>query len=274
MIRSGTGAATTPPSSQRLQARFSRLVTTTKYFAGSTSSCSLISWPMTTVAWPQTLQVHCSGAQAMVRSTRGKPAGSCCRPGCLRLLGGLAVAGSGSRPLSAWTSAWLTPGSKSSNWSCASLSFSLPGPYLLIRCNRSCSSKTWILNSAQTSFFCNSTICSVSDSGLGKRLATSGITKSNPSGNNLQVTYAELCGYLCVCNWSHVAPVPLPSLGTGQINAPQQQRQFLVTEHDLRFLAGGLRPPEASLLQALGTHPQSTAVPEQQFQTITLRVGE
>src|ERR1035441_8562709 len=43
MIRSGTGAATTPPSSQRLQARFSRLVTTTKYFAGSTSSCSLIS---------------------------------------------------------------------------------------------------------------------------------------------------------------------------------------------------------------------------------------
>src|ERR1019366_4207353 len=85
---------------------------------------------------------------------------------------------------------------------------------------------------------------------------------------------SNLCGYLCIYNWSHVAPVPLPALGVSQIDAPQQQRQFLVAEHDLRFLAGGLRPAEASLLQALGTHPQSTAVPEQQFQTIALRVGE
>src|ERR1035437_1674398 len=78
MIRAGAGAATTPPSSQRLQARFSRLVTTTKYFAGSTSNCSLTSWPITTVAWPQVLQVHCSGVQAITRSTRGNAAGNSC----------------------------------------------------------------------------------------------------------------------------------------------------------------------------------------------------
>jgi hypothetical protein len=36
MIRGGSGAATTPCTSQ---ARFSRLVTSTKYLAGSTSSC-------------------------------------------------------------------------------------------------------------------------------------------------------------------------------------------------------------------------------------------
>jgi hypothetical protein len=40
MIRSGNGAAATPHSSHRLQARFSRRVTNANYFAGSTSSCS------------------------------------------------------------------------------------------------------------------------------------------------------------------------------------------------------------------------------------------
>src|SRR5271165_4215448 len=37
MMRGGSGAATTPSSSHDRQARFSRLVTSTKYFAGSTS---------------------------------------------------------------------------------------------------------------------------------------------------------------------------------------------------------------------------------------------
>jgi hypothetical protein len=37
------GAQSTPCSSQSLQARFSRMVTTTKYSAGFTSSCSLFS---------------------------------------------------------------------------------------------------------------------------------------------------------------------------------------------------------------------------------------
>src|SRR5664279_5475044 len=86
-----------------------------------------------------------------------------------------------------------------------------------------------------------------------------------------------LCGYLCgLCSYhgSHVAPVPLPALRVSQIDAPQQQRQFLVAEHDLRFLARGFRPVEASLLQALGTHPQAAAIPEQQLQAIALRVGE
>jgi hypothetical protein len=35
IIRNGSGAETTPRSSQRRHARFSRLLTTTKYFAGS-----------------------------------------------------------------------------------------------------------------------------------------------------------------------------------------------------------------------------------------------
>jgi hypothetical protein len=43
MIRGGRGAETTPRSSHDLQARFSRLVTWTKYFAGSTSSWELSS---------------------------------------------------------------------------------------------------------------------------------------------------------------------------------------------------------------------------------------
>ena len=42
MIRAGAEAVTTPRWQQR-QPRFSRLVTKTKYLAGSTSSCSLCS---------------------------------------------------------------------------------------------------------------------------------------------------------------------------------------------------------------------------------------
>src|SRR5271154_4967161 len=36
---------------------------------------------MTALAWPQASQAHCSGVQTITRSTRGKPAGSSCRPG-------------------------------------------------------------------------------------------------------------------------------------------------------------------------------------------------
>ena len=43
MIRGGSGAETTPSSSHDQQARFSRFVTNTKYFAGSTSSWELSS---------------------------------------------------------------------------------------------------------------------------------------------------------------------------------------------------------------------------------------
>jgi hypothetical protein len=42
-IRAGAGAVCTPPGSQCRQARFSRLLTNTKYLAGSTSNCSLVS---------------------------------------------------------------------------------------------------------------------------------------------------------------------------------------------------------------------------------------
>ena len=61
------------------------------------------------------------------------------------------LGGKGSRALSACTSRLLTPGSSSNNWSCASLSFSLPGPYFWMRCNRNRSSKTWIWRCAQWS---------------------------------------------------------------------------------------------------------------------------
>jgi hypothetical protein len=43
IMRAGNGAATIFVSEQPVQVRFSRFVTSTKYFAGSTSSCSLSS---------------------------------------------------------------------------------------------------------------------------------------------------------------------------------------------------------------------------------------
>ncbi|PYX52549.1 MAG: hypothetical protein DMG76_29030 [Acidobacteria bacterium] len=43
MIRGGNGAEITPCSSHDLQARFSRLLTNTKYLTGSTSSWELSS---------------------------------------------------------------------------------------------------------------------------------------------------------------------------------------------------------------------------------------
>jgi len=163
LARAGAGAAATPPSSQCLQARFSRLVTTTKYLAGSASSCSLTSYPITAVGWPHAEQVHCSGAQAITRSTRGNSAGNSCRPGCLRRFRLSAGSGSGSRTLSAWTSTLLTPGSSSSRLSCASESFSLPGPYFLIRCSRNCASSAWIFRCAHASSSFNATFSSASD---------------------------------------------------------------------------------------------------------------
>src|ERR1700730_5298583 len=87
----GSGAETTPCSSHNLQARFSRLLINTKYFAGSTSSWELSSWPITVVCFPQPRHTHCSGVQVNILSTRGRFAGSSCRPGCwhFRLRGGL-----------------------------------------------------------------------------------------------------------------------------------------------------------------------------------------
>ena len=83
---------------------------------------------------------------------RGRCDGNDCRPGCLRLVFG--GSGNGSRWLSASTSALLTPGSSSNNSSCASESFSLPGPYFAMRCDRRRSSSTRIFNSA----YCNAAL--------------------------------------------------------------------------------------------------------------------
>jgi hypothetical protein len=102
---------TTPRSSHRLQVRFSRLVTNTKYFAGSTSSCSLSSYPITVVACPQPPHTHRSRSQATIFSTRGRCAGRLWRPGCLWPGFGSACSSGasggddeGARSLSAWTS--------------------------------------------------------------------------------------------------------------------------------------------------------------------------
>ena len=58
MIFSGRGAAITACSSQSGHASFSRLVTSTKYFARSTSNRWLSSWPITTVSFPQRQAPH------------------------------------------------------------------------------------------------------------------------------------------------------------------------------------------------------------------------
>jgi hypothetical protein len=65
-IRTGASAHSTPCSGHPSQARFSRLVSTTKYSAGFTSSCPLVSQPITPVSLPHWPQIHCSGLQAMI----------------------------------------------------------------------------------------------------------------------------------------------------------------------------------------------------------------
>ena len=47
--------------------------------------------------------------------------------------------------------------------------------------------------------------------------------------------------------------VPTPALGPFQIDAAQQQRQFLMAEHDLGLPAHWCRPTNAAFLQSLGT---------------------
>ena len=57
-----------------------------------------------------------------------------------------------------------------------------------------------------------------------------------------------------------------------QLDAAHQQHQFFMCECDLRFAALCFRPAEATLLETLGAHPQTTAVPEQQLQAVALRI--
>ena len=50
-------------------------------------------------------------------------------------------------------------------------------------------------------------------------------------------------------------PVPVPAPAVRQIDATQQQRQFLVAEHHPGLSARHRWPPEAALLQPLGADP-------------------
>lgn len=102
--------------SPRRQARFSRRVTRTKYAAGSTSSISLSSCPITAVSAPHAGHWHNSGGHAMVSVTRRREAENFWRPGCAFAFGlpctvSGAGAGNGLRPASASTSSTVTRGS-------------------------------------------------------------------------------------------------------------------------------------------------------------------
>ena len=145
-MRTGAGAVTTPCVTQAAQARFSRLMTRTKYSAGFMPSTSVVSYPMIRVSVPHLPHRHCSAAQAMISSMRSRCAGSSFRPGCclfLRLgvspVFSCAAAGSGPLATSVSISSLDTAGSqsRSSNW--RSLSFSLCLPYLRMRSRRSSS---------------------------------------------------------------------------------------------------------------------------------------
>ena len=68
--------------------------------------------------------------------------------------------------------------------------------------------------------------------------------------------------------------MPCPAAGLRQIDTAEKQHEFFVAESDLVSFFGRFRPPEAALLQALGTYPEPAAIPEQQFQPIALRVGK
>ena len=49
--------------------------------------------------------------------------------------------------------------------------------------------------------------------------------------------------------------MPSPALGLRQVDAAEQQHQFLVAENYFRFLARGFRPSEPALFQTLGADP-------------------
>src|SRR5580698_545341 len=68
--------------------------------------------------------------------------------------------------------------------------------------------------------------------------------------------------------------MPCPPAGLRQIDTAQKQHEFFVAEGDFVAFFVRFRPPETSLLKALGAYPEPTAIPEQQFQPITLRVGK
>src|SRR5580704_18383600 len=68
--------------------------------------------------------------------------------------------------------------------------------------------------------------------------------------------------------------MPCPAAGLRQIDTAEKQHEFFVAEGDFVSFFGRFRPPEASLLQALGAYPEPAAIPEQQFQPIARRVGK
>jgi len=68
----------------------------------------------------------------------------------------------------------------------------------------------------------------------------------------------------------------MPGAATGlrQIDAADQQHQFFVGESDPAFFAVGFRPPKSAFLQAFRANLDAAAIPEEELQSIALRVGE
>ena len=68
--------------------------------------------------------------------------------------------------------------------------------------------------------------------------------------------------------------IPRQLASISQCNAVGEHGQSRGLQPDLLLGAGVLGPTEAALLQALGHHPQATAIPVKQLEQITPLVGE
>src|SRR5215204_5303621 len=107
----------------------------------------------------------------------------------------------------------------------------------------------------------------------GRRRAHDQVTYRIPIARTYK-TYLLLFVSTCLSLSSRRDTMPCSPACLLQIDATQQQRQFLMAEDQLRFFVRRLRPSESSFLQTFGTDPESTAVPEQQFQPVSLGVGK
>ena len=147
MTAGGTGAAVTV--SHARQAYWGRIWRCTKNWAGSTSSCSLISSPILTKSRPHCPQVQDSGSCRC--SIRGNSGGNGLRPGCLPEREDFAAfgdAGSNSAAIAARSSSQLSL--NRSRWAALNASAFAPKRIRFRRANSKVS--FWILSSRSS--FC------------------------------------------------------------------------------------------------------------------------
>ncbi len=68
--------------------------------------------------------------------------------------------------------------------------------------------------------------------------------------------------------------MPLSGPRLSQINAPQQQRQLFVAQHDFLHRAVSLRPTKSPAVQFFRTYPKPASVIDDQLQAIAPRICE